>query len=693
MNAEPDPAQRPARTARRIPAPAAWAAAVAAAWFIPDLTHVLGADLLLVALVVLGLASLLRAGGNLVDRIMLAVGLAGGLAIAGGLVFSVWPWHLEPVPIARCALLGLVGTAWLTGRRPRLPKRVLGSDLILIGAAAAAWLSIAWPTLGRTFEENLDQFPLGWGGDRLRHYGLYDAIQHVGGYTFLHAEAARPFVHEGMETNYPSGAHYLYTLLDHFLRSTADPGTSTAEFAHYYWYTTVGLAFLVLAVVWSVRWAAGPLLAGWPRALVCAGVGAYMVTGPMMSVFPLESDAETIGLAWLAMLTAVLARPPARTREQIVLVAALVVATAFSYSMFLAVAAGGVLLAGYTYRRRLVRHRVLLAVSAVVSVPVAALPILVPRFVGHMDTGRHLLLPGGTVNLDRRLLLALLAVLAICMAVSPARRIPPLRLVFGLAGLTLAGLVAFWAFQTFQIGRTVYYFEKALHAWLIVMLVGTGAIGIAIRRIAEPPVVARRLAPPLRRTAAAATAAALGVLLVGGISWGKVQPWSGTPSPGTTWAASWRAGSFETPYKRSIQLLYHHGLLADGKPTLVLLDRSYWNNLFASMFVADLNHGLGVIRPQISALEHVKDIAPPRGKGEPAPWTGNTGEQCTKMRGIVASTPVPLRIVLSDGPLADCLAEWSVRPEANRLHLVRLNVWSGMPAAEDAAAAASGRPR
>src|SRR5687768_14391074 len=69
--------------------------ALAAAWLVPVVTHVVGVDLVLPGLIWLGTAALLRSGRTLVDRLALAAATLTGAVAVFGVLFSVWPWGLH----------------------------------------------------------------------------------------------------------------------------------------------------------------------------------------------------------------------------------------------------------------------------------------------------------------------------------------------------------------------------------------------------------------------------------------------------------------------------------------------------------------------------------------------------------------------------------------------------------------------
>ncbi|MGH3416258.1 MAG: hypothetical protein ACRDSS_07315, partial [Actinocrinis sp.] len=147
------------------------------AWALPILTHLTGTDPLLVAVVVFGTGGLLRAGATIVDRLFITAALLVGLAIVGGLLFSLWPWGLEPVAIGGLALSLLVAAyLWRDAPPPwrAWPTRLLGSDLVLLLGFAAGALVAYWPSFGIGVPGPLKAGTqlgfAGMTGDRLRHF-------------------------------------------------------------------------------------------------------------------------------------------------------------------------------------------------------------------------------------------------------------------------------------------------------------------------------------------------------------------------------------------------------------------------------------------------------------------------------------------------------------------------------------------
>src|SRR5260221_5420996 len=110
------------RTSPRVP-PIAFAL-LAAAWVVPLLTHLLRADVVLLRVLVVATASLLTLGSTLFDRLFLAAVLLATASIPAGLLFSVWPWGLNPVPVAGGTLTVLIVAGVVLRRSPALPRRL-----------------------------------------------------------------------------------------------------------------------------------------------------------------------------------------------------------------------------------------------------------------------------------------------------------------------------------------------------------------------------------------------------------------------------------------------------------------------------------------------------------------------------------------------------------------------------------------
>ena len=90
----PETPAEPAPSAPRRRFPYLLAGALVAAWLVPLATDALAIDWVLPLLLWVSVASLLRAGRTVLDRLMIALGFLVGAAPVAGLDISYWPWGL-----------------------------------------------------------------------------------------------------------------------------------------------------------------------------------------------------------------------------------------------------------------------------------------------------------------------------------------------------------------------------------------------------------------------------------------------------------------------------------------------------------------------------------------------------------------------------------------------------------------------
>ncbi len=240
---------------------AAVLAALAGAWLVPLLTHLLAVDWVLPVLLWFGVAALLRSGRSVLDRLMIGAGILLAAVPTAGLLISVWPWGLAPVPAAGFGFTVLVAVAAMLRRVPRLPLAVRGVDLVTIGLGLAALVAVFWPY---RHADKTGRFALiAAGGDLASHFSLYDAMREVGGYVFMHRPQTAGEVWSIYQT-YPQGLHFTGALLASFLRSDGHQAASAVtELNTFVWFEPVSFVFMVLAILWAARWLAGPGLRAW----------------------------------------------------------------------------------------------------------------------------------------------------------------------------------------------------------------------------------------------------------------------------------------------------------------------------------------------------------------------------------------------------------------------------------------------
>ncbi len=637
---------------RRFPKGLAAVGMLAAAWLLPIITQVIHADWLLLVVLLIGTGSVLRAGYYLLDRLMLAGILLTGTLIAGGLLFSFWPWGLEPVPVAGTLLTVLVAIGMLTGRRPRLPLRLRGSDAIIVGAGVvSAWI-MTTPVAGRSIVSRLPFMTAN--EDKFMHFAIFDAIHRLGGYLFLHPAKVSTSIGEGTALVYPQGSHYLYAVLDIFLRSTVNPGPTPAEYSRYFTYTLIGFGLLVVAVTWSARWIAGPVVRGWRLAFLCSAVATLAAAGPLTLLVGFAFDSETVGLALLALTVAVTARPAGRFKEQVLLAAAALIALFYAYNLYGAVASLGIIVAALVYRRRLLRHWVFTAVTAAVAVPVALLPSVVGLHTSGIRGATTQLVAGGDViHIPWILLVGLALVLASSLATRTGRRSGVWRALCAQLALTAVAAVAVGLYQTSSVGHTSYYFYKILTAGYIICLVGLGAAGLLLKPVRAKESARRQprwrieLLPSLY---AAAVAVTLTFVLVAASA--IVQG----AQPAATWLDSWWSGRATSTVWPALDVLERAHVLDDGKPTLVLYSNLMRRNYLVSYFAGALNRDLNITQPTFDSIYYIGPIMAGGGSSHDRVRADDVKLE----RLIIAGGARHLRVIVSDRHLDATLRSFAV---------------------------------
>src|SRR6266508_2076562 len=424
-----------------------WLSAAVLCWLVPVATHLLRIDAVLPVVIWLGTASLLRGGRTLLDRVMLAAGLLVGVVGVAGLLFSVWPWGLHPVPVAGVGLTGLVAVSAWSGRRPRLPWAGSAADLVTVAAALGTTGLVAWPLAHMSATGRLARFMLG--EDIARHFTVFDTIRRVGGYLYFHQDVAATSLQHGVAT-YPQGSHLATALLDNFVRSDTAAGSSARAFDHYLWLYVAGFGFLVLSVLWATRWVAGPSAARWSFLPLAALGAGYLFLADGLPVFLLGFVSESVAMAFLALLMAVLVRPLREVREQVVVVTALVVALSMTYYLFLLSAGVVVLIWAIGYRHRLAEAWRWTVAALLVGVPMTAFAPLV-----NLDRAYSVrqLTDTGSINPVNRHLLPV----AGGLLTRYGRRSPAWRMVSVWFGITAGSAAALWAYQVTTVGNTSYY--------------------------------------------------------------------------------------------------------------------------------------------------------------------------------------------------------------------------------------------
>ncbi|MEN3305354.1 MAG: hypothetical protein V7603_1556 [Micromonosporaceae bacterium] len=473
-----------------------WLAVVVAAWVVPVLCQLAHVDWLLPPLLLLGTASLLR-GRYLLDRLVVAFALLFGVTCAAGLVLSMWPWHLAPVPVAGVAFTALIAIAAVLRRAPHLPARFRLVDGVPLLAGLFTWMTLWWPRRTGLFSDRFAQ--ASEGGDRGAHFMLFDTIRGVGGYIFQHRLGSASEIAPGYQV-YPQGGHFVAALLQNFLGSSTHRPSALISMAQFLRFDTATVVVLCVAMSWAAIRIAGPALSlrvALPASALACGL---LVFGDLETIIKSGFWAELVCMGLLVVLFALLVRPLTATGEQLAALAALNVAIAYTYYFALPVSVGGTLIWLLCYHRRVRRRWVLALATAVVASVLGAVPILVnltwvranQGAVAALDATGALDPVGGGVPL------ALGGLVVAGLLVSRRWWTPVTQMVAGVLGACAFYLLAVGDFQWQTVMRTDYYYEKTLHIISVALVL---MVGLAARRLS--PALARPTGLPVYRCAGA----------------------------------------------------------------------------------------------------------------------------------------------------------------------------------------------
>ncbi|WP_162688829.1 MULTISPECIES: hypothetical protein [unclassified Streptomyces] len=643
----PDPA--PGGTRRR------WSvlgAALAASWALPLLLDALALDVVLIPVLVLAIASLMRVGGGLLDRIVVAAFVLCGAVMSFGLLFSVWPWGLAPVPGAGLLLSVVSLAGWLSGRRPRIPLRLRGSDALVAGTAAVVWHYMHHPLIGKSVTERLALFITS--EDRLGHFSYFDGIHHVGGYAFLHQEAARTYMMTPSEAVYPQGTHFLLAWIDVLVKSSTDGGPGVEMMNRYLLYVIGGYALLCAALVWAARWIGGPRLRGWRAAAVCATVMAVMLSGSMAELVERGFDSETAGLLFLTVGLALLVRPAMGRAEFAVVAVAALVAVTFVYNLYGALIGLALAAVLIVHRRRFARRRIPLLVFLAAGAVVAGLPSLF-SVLTKLDVSKTSNLPGPMVVPDRPVLIgcALLAVLAASLPANRKTGTGRMVLALVLGAATVIGLFGAW--QKHTIGHFSYYFEKLAAAGLVIALISLGLVGLALlpaARTARGSVWSRRGGTLLRSGLATAAALALFGNVQFGVpsGWSHPSAWYGNPM------LLWAKGGPKTDLGPATEALAGRDLDRAAPPLIALYSNDPYMNLQSTFLAQLLTHRAGdmvglyeTVRVKTGGPADEKDAAKDRDAAR------DYAPSLEHLKKAIASCATPPTVLVADRAVADRL--------------------------------------
>lgn len=629
------------------------------AWAVPWATHELRVDVVLPILLLVGTASLLRGGRTLLDRLALALFLLVGLVSAAGLVFSVWPWGLDPIAVARAGFLSLIAAGLISRRLPHLPRELTWSDgLLVVGGVAPAlflWSSF-W---GKSAAERLAM--LIGAEDLARHYTIFDTIRSVGGYLPFHRDEVTRQVIPGV-VDYPQASHLLSALLDNFARSSTDLGDGLVAFDHYLAWNLVGYGIFAFTLVWAARWVGGPALRGWRLVAAVAVIVGCTGGGYLVSLFDRGYPSEALGLALLAAVFALTARPVRGARQQMLLLAAALVGLSFTYYFFLPVAGAAVLAWAWIFRRSRTRGPWRWG-SIAIAGPAAPLVLVWPviSLRAGVSPAQALLPDVGIPEVDRRLVVALCVLVALGALTRAGRRNPIWRSVGTQIVLSLLMVAAIGGYQLTHTGGVSYYFEKAVHGVLISGLVGLGAIALLLPRdpfhwgTGQGGVVAalRRLAAFVLPAGASVTAVAVsyGLLVPDRMLETRTSDRGGITEPdaGTSRGRAFHADKLWRPAdgKSAVNAYRRFPNGDDGRVTLVI---SAYRLYTPSLYLAAFRRQGGEAAKPVSGI--------------------NGASELETLEHVAEVSPKPVRFVVSRDDLADGLRDVAKRRPELKIELV-----------------------
>lgn len=608
---------------------------LALAWIVPVLAHLVHADVIVLVLLWLGTASLLRIGGTLVDRLVPALAVLAAGVMVFGLVTTVWPWGLAAIPVGGTALSVLVLIAAITGRTPRLPRRLLGSDLALLGGGLFAAAVMALPAMrAKGFGELAYVLS---GGDRVRHVNLFDTILRLGGYpSMLPADGS---LEPAMLRQYPAGVHYFYAFCDSIVTG-GRPGSILAEVDRYWIYAVFGYAMFTVAVAWAARYVAGPQIAGPRRACLVVAITAFLATGYYTVMIWSGYDAQLFSFVILSVLVAVLARPPRAAVEWFAVIGLLSVGITFTYTLFVPLAAAGVLAALVTGWGRVKRHWKAAVACAVVFGGLALVQPVVWLMKDFKSTNQ-LQATGFIQAVPTSLFIGLSVVVAVGMwRVLP--RSPRLKVLLTVCAAGWVLVAGMYGYTTVTKGGPTYYYHK-MPQMLVVLLI-----------IAAAPALAKIRVDWRRPRVAAVALGVVALLLVGAVPIAKTRYNAPKHLLGadTGWGQVWASGRIHSGIAGAFAYLDAHGLLTDGVPSILMYTDSGVQNKQASLIMSMLNRNMGLVADNAYGTKGDHIV------GTHAPLTDSQEvEYFTQVTLRQARTP--LRVITNDADLAAYVTDFA----------------------------------
>lgn len=472
--APPPPEPADAAAPGRRPPGAAWARALAVGLVVAAVVVLLRTSGILegpAAVAVAGLVALAVPTSRLLSRRIL---LAGGLAF--GAAPLLWLWDLPVGPPGRITWLMAGATAGLAGwlvlpdrptrqvrLRSLLPRLSAADGVTVAGAATAAAFTAQW---WRVAEGAQALALLGPGWDNSAHFAMVAVTRRHG----VTVAGLPDLVGEHWSyQQYPQGFHTAATAVMELLTGpdAGTPRTELVTYAHASALLMTAVATMLVAGLASTPWARrNP----WP--LVPAGVAVpfaiTFVPGGQAFVGGFPNFVVAAGLAGCAILLAS-TLPRIAMPLHLAALASLLISVAQGWLLLLVVAGPGVLVAGM---RRLAWRGTSAAwwwAAGVLACALAGLAF-VASMLASLDPGTVLVIPGGMVAHDPRLMIAVIVLTpAAVLLVGKTHRRMAWLATGPAAGLVAAGIIG--AYQMSSAGSLSYYFWKLVLGVEIVDLV------------------------------------------------------------------------------------------------------------------------------------------------------------------------------------------------------------------------------
>ncbi len=586
----------PSATGARRRLPRELTAALVAAVVVPPVLQRAHLDVLMLPLLVVALASVLRAGSGLLDRLALAAVLLAGSLLTFGVLFSFWPWRIQPLAVGWLLALAVVAVGALARRRPHLPRAVYLSDLVILGTGIAAFVAAYRPLAHLSAVSRYKYTILTL--DRVTHFSLFATVQRLGGYPYLHAAAARTSIRNSYETVYPQGSHFLLAVVNGFISNGHVTAGGTLDMNRYAILVLGVYAALMAAIVWSIRWVAAATAGEPARLLLCLAAMVLALFGPLAGLIAFAADSQLFALVFMVVAGALIVRPVSGPVEQLALMGALLVGTFCCYNLYGPVVGIGFALALLVHRFPWRRHwrtgLLIVGPAAVVALMQSVLTAL-----GSFDVSAQATVAGRHIPLSNWLVVIVGAAPAAAL-LRPRAGVARLRRGY-LAVLTtaLVTIAGFALYEKVSGHGSSYYLPKMVCAGYVFLLPALGLLALAMSRDRASAGISR-----LPRATVAAVAAAVAAALTGlGVAQQRLP---GTESRGAPAhyvpLARWSDGLQEATAAPVYEALAGAGVMDGRTPTVVVASGNVTLNAGITFAVSGLNNCLGRMNPVLKAM-------------------------------------------------------------------------------------------